>query len=144
VGSAARGVLNHISFVLGGKKIGVAVLVLPSTVRKGMKTMRRGCYPSPPAQEVYVVASEGVLLMYNGADDKNIYSTGWVLFDKNDPTRFSRVREEPIFSPGPECERVGQVANVVFVEGLVCDGGRWFFYYGGADKNVGVATAPAG
>ena len=53
------------------------------------------------------------------------------------------MREEPIFSPGPECERVGQVANVVFVEGLVCDGGRWFFYYGGADKNVGVATAPA-
>ena len=82
--------------------------------------------------------------MYNGADDKNIYSTGWVLFDKNDPTRFSRVRAEPMFSPGPECERVRQVANVVFVDGLVCDGGRWFFYYGGADKNVGVATAPAG
>jgi len=25
----------------------------------------------------------------------------------------------------------------------VRDGGRWLFYYGGADKNVGVATAPA-
>ena len=32
---------------------------------------------------------------------------------------------------------------VVFVEGLVRDGGRWLLYYGGADKNVGVATAPA-
>jgi predicted GH43/DUF377 family glycosyl hydrolase len=31
----------------------------------------------------------------------------------------------------------------VFVEGLVGDGGRWLFYYGGADKNVGVANAPA-
>ena len=40
MGSAARGVLNHISFVLERKKIGVAVLVLPSIVGKGIKTMR--------------------------------------------------------------------------------------------------------
>jgi len=26
---------------------------------------------------------------------------------------------------------------------MVRDGNRWLFYYGGADKNVGVATAPA-
>jgi predicted GH43/DUF377 family glycosyl hydrolase len=94
VGSAARGVLNHISFVLGPKKIGVAVVVLPSMVG-------------------------------------------------NDPTKVLAGAQEPIFSPGPECERVGQVPSVVFVEGLVRDGGRWLFYYGGADKNVGVATAPA-
>ena len=36
---------------------------------------------------------------------------------------------------------MGQVPNVVFVEGMVRDGKRWLFYYGGADKNVGVATA---
>jgi predicted GH43/DUF377 family glycosyl hydrolase len=29
----------------------------------------------------------------------------------------------------------------VFVEGLVRDGNRWLFYYGGADKYVGVASA---
>ena len=34
--------------------------------------------------------------------------------------------------------KIGQVPNVVFVEGLVRDGGRWLFYYGGADKYVGV------
>jgi len=83
------------------------------------------------------------LLIYNGADDKNIYSTGGVLFDKNDPTKVLARAQEPIFSPGSECERVGQVPNVVIVEGLVRDGGRWLFYYGGVDKNVGVAMAPA-
>jgi len=40
-------------------------------------------------------------------------------------------------------DRVGQVPNVVLVERLVRDGGSWLFYYGGADKNVDVATAPA-
>jgi beta-1,2-mannosidase len=94
--------------------------------------------PGPPP----VLTSRGIFLVYNGADDKNIYSTGWVLFDKNDPTKVLARTQEPIFSPGPEWEKVGQVPNVVFVEGLVRDGGRWLFYYGGADKNVGVASAP--
>ena len=39
-------------------------------------------------------------------------------------------------------EKVGQTPNVVFVEGLVREDKRWLFYYDGADKNAGVATAP--
>jgi len=35
----------------------------------------------------------------------------------------------------------GQVPNVVFVEGLVREGARWLFFYGGADTAVGVAEA---
>jgi predicted GH43/DUF377 family glycosyl hydrolase len=34
---------------------------------------------------------------------------------------------------------VGQVPNLVFVEGMVRRGDRYLFYYGGADKYVGVA-----
>jgi predicted GH43/DUF377 family glycosyl hydrolase len=49
--------------------------------------------------------------------------------------------DSPIFTPEREWEKVGQVPNVVFVEGLVRDGNRWLFYYGGADKYVGVAEA---
>jgi predicted GH43/DUF377 family glycosyl hydrolase len=48
-----------------------------------------------------------------------------------------------VFDPEKEWEKVGQVPNVVFVEGAVRDGKRWLFYYGGADKYIGVATAPA-
>ena len=35
----------------------------------------------------------------------------------------------------------GQVPNVVFVEGRTKHGGKLLFYYGGADKYVGVAEA---
>lgn len=88
-----------------------------------------------------VITSDGILLIYNGADDKLVYSTGWVMFDKNDPTKVLARAAAPIFSPERKWERVGQVPNVVFVEGLVHEGNRWLFYYGGADKNVGVAEA---
>lgn len=93
--------------------------------------------PGPPP----LVTKDGILLIYNGADDKLVYSTGWVLFDKNDPTKVLARAATPIFAPEREWEKVGQVPNVVFVEGLVGEGKRWLFYYGGADKNIGVARA---
>jgi len=89
-----------------------------------------------------IITPQGIFLIYNGADDKQVYSTGWVLFDKNDPTKVLARSEAPVFAPETEWEKVGQVPNVVFVEGMVRDGNRWLFYYGGADKNIGVATAP--
>jgi predicted GH43/DUF377 family glycosyl hydrolase len=94
--------------------------------------------PGPPP----LLTPEGIFLVYNGADDKLVYSTGWVLFDKTDPTKVLARADLPVFSPQHEWEKVGQVPNVVFVEGLVRDGNRWLFYYGGADKYVGVASAP--
>ena len=45
----------------------------------------------------------------------------------------------PVFEPERGWELAGQVPNVVVVEGLVRAGSRWPFYYGGADKHVGVA-----
>ena len=94
--------------------------------------------PGPPP----VITEQGIFLIYNGADDKLVYSTGWVLFDKEDPTKVLARSEDPIFSPEKEWEKVGQVPNVVFVEGMVRDGKRWLFYYGAADKSIGVASAP--
>lgn len=88
-----------------------------------------------------VITNNGIFLIYNGADDNNVYRTGWVLFDKNDPTKVVARSQEPIFEPVYDWEKVGQVPNVVFVEGLARDGNRWLFYYGGADKYVGAASA---
>jgi len=73
-----------------------------------------------------IVTPEGILLIYNGADDKLVYRTGVAMFDR----------------PEKQWEKVGQVPNVVFVEGMVRQGERYLFYYGGADTNVGVAEAP--
>lgn len=88
-----------------------------------------------------LITSDGIFLIYNGADDNNVYRTGWVRFDKKDPTKVIARSEKPIFEPVHDWEKVGQVPNVVFVEGMVPDGNRWLFYYGGADKYVGVASA---
>jgi predicted GH43/DUF377 family glycosyl hydrolase len=90
-----------------------------------------------------VVTPKGIVLIYNGADDKLVYRTGIALFDRNDPRRVISRTDTPIFGPEQEWEKVGQVPNVVFVEGMVRKGERYLFYYGGADANVGVAEAPA-
>lgn len=93
--------------------------------------------PGPPP----VMTKDGILLIYNGATDDLIYTVGWALFDKNDPRKVLARSDKPIFGPEQEWEKVGQVPNVTFVEGLVREKGRWLFYYGGADKYVGVAEA---
>ena len=91
--------------------------------------------PGPPP----VLTRDGILLIYNGADDKLVYRMGWVLFDRNDPRKVLRRSDEPVFTPELEWEKVGQVPNVVFVEGAVFEKSRVIIYYGGADKYVGVA-----
>ena len=93
--------------------------------------------PGPPP----VMTPGGILLVYNGADDNLVYSTGWLLFDKTDPTKVIARSDKPVFRPVEIWEKIGQVPNVVFVEGLVRRGKRWLFYYGGADKNIGAAAA---
>jgi predicted GH43/DUF377 family glycosyl hydrolase len=93
--------------------------------------------PGPPP----IMTPEGILLIYNGADERSVFATGWVLFDKNDPTKVIARSDTPIFTVKQEWEKSGQVPNVVFVEGAVQQGNRWLFYYGGADRFVGVAAA---
>jgi predicted GH43/DUF377 family glycosyl hydrolase len=88
-----------------------------------------------------IVTPEGIVLIYNGADDKLVYRTGAAIFDRNDPRKLLWRSDTPIFSPEREWERGGQVPDVVFVEGMVRQKDRYLFYYGGADKYVGVAQA---
>jgi predicted GH43/DUF377 family glycosyl hydrolase len=93
--------------------------------------------PGPPP----ILTKDGILLIYNGADDHLVYRTGWVLFDPHDPTKVLYRSGRPVFSPALHWERVGQVPNVVFVEGMVREPNRWLLYYGGADKYIGLAYA---
>jgi beta-1,2-mannosidase len=91
--------------------------------------------PGPPP----VLTDTGILLIYNGADDNLVYRTGWALFDRKNPARVIERSDSPIFQPEEQWEKTGQVRNVVFVEGLIQMRDRWLLYYGGGDKNVGVA-----
>src|SRR5256712_8530973 len=93
--------------------------------------------PGPPP----FLTPKGIVLIYNGADDKLVYRTGVAVFDRHDPRRLISRSEKPVFSPEKEWEKVGQVPNVVFVEGTVQKGDKYLFYYGAADTYVGVAEA---
>ena len=93
--------------------------------------------PGPPP----IVTSKGILLFYNGADENMVYSTGWVLFDRNDPRVVLARAEQPFIRPELAWEREGQVGNVIFTEGLIEDKDNLLLYYGGADKYVGGIRA---
>ena len=112
--------------------------VLPS--RPGMFDARV-VEPGPPP----ILTSQGIVLIYNGADDHLVYRTGVAIFDRHDPRKLLSRTDEPIFGPEKDWEKLGQVPNVVFVEGMSMSrkGDRYFFYYGGADKYIGLAEAPA-
>jgi len=91
--------------------------------------------PGPPP----IITEAGILLIYNAADDDLVYTTAWALFDKNDPGKLLARADQPFLRPEKEWQRVGQVPNVVFTEGLVKDKGQWWIYYGGADKYIGAS-----
>jgi predicted GH43/DUF377 family glycosyl hydrolase len=111
----------------------------PVLPRRPGKFDSRVVEPGPPP----LLTSKGIVLIYNGADDKLVYRTGIAVFDRNDPRKVLYRSDEPVFGPEKEWEKVGQVPNVVFVEGMAKRGKEWLFYYGGADKFVGVASASA-
>jgi predicted GH43/DUF377 family glycosyl hydrolase len=110
----------------------------PVLPRRPGKFDSRVVEPGPPP----ILTQSGIVLIYNGADDQLVYRTGVAVFDRKDPRRVLSRTDEAIFSPEKEWERVGQVPNVVFVEGMARRANRWLFYYGGADKYVGIAEAP--
>ncbi len=87
------------------------------------------------------MTEKGIVLIYNGADDNLVYRTGVAIFDLKDPRRLISRSDAPLFAPEKEWEKVGQVPNVVFVEGMIRRGDRYLLYYGGADKYIGVAEA---
>jgi predicted GH43/DUF377 family glycosyl hydrolase len=110
----------------------------PVLPRRPGKFDSRVVEPGPPP----ILTPRGIVLLYNGADDNLTYRTGVAVFDPKDPRQLLSRTDQPIFNPEKEWEKVGQVPNVVFVEGMVRHGKRWLFYYGAADKYVGVAEAP--
>jgi predicted GH43/DUF377 family glycosyl hydrolase len=109
----------------------------PVLPRRPGKFDSRVVEPGPPP----ILTSSGIVLVYNGADDTLVYRTGVAVFDLHDPRKVLYRSDAPVFSPEKEWEKVGQVPSVVFVEGMIRQENRWLFYYGGADKYVGVAEA---
>ena len=95
--------------------------------------------PGPPP----FITDAGILLLYNGANDKLVYGPGWVLFDKRNPSHVLARAGEAFMLPGLSWEKTGNVPNVIFLEGAIETGNTngknldVTGYYGGADKYVG-------
>lgn len=92
---------------------------------------------------------EGILLIYNGSNAANFndpnlpkftYAAGQALFAKDAPYKLIDRTESYFIHPDKDYERVGEVNEVCFVEGLVKFKGQWFLYYGTADSKIAVAT----
>ena len=81
-----------------------------------------------------------LVMVYNAADWDRVYRPSFVVLDKADPSRVLYRHDEPLLEPSEGFELYGKVDNVVFAEGLVRFKDRYFLYYGGADRVVGVAT----
>jgi predicted GH43/DUF377 family glycosyl hydrolase len=109
----------------------------PVLASRGGRFDSRVVEPGPPP----ILTPTGIVLIYNGADDHLVYRTGVAVFDRLNPAKILARSDQPIFGPENEWEKVGQVPNVVFVEGMVRLKRRYLFYYGGADKYIGVAEA---
>jgi len=93
--------------------------------------------PGPPP----LMTRSGILLLYNGADEKLVYRPGWILFDKSDPRRVIARSDQPFLRPSLPWERVGTVPNVIFLEGTTAATSSPLDltgYYGGADRYVGA------
>ena len=92
---------------------------------------------------------EGIVLIYNASNaanfnDKSLpkftYAAGQALFDRNSPYKLIDRKENHFIYPDKEYEKIGEVNEVCFVEGLVRFQNKWFLYYGTADSKIAVAV----
>lgn len=97
-----------------------------------------------------IYKDEGILLIYNASNAANFndpnlpkytYAAGQALFDKDKPYKLLDRTNGYFIYPDKEYEKVGEVNEVCFVEGLVNFKDKWFLYYGTADSKIAVAVS---
>ncbi len=96
-----------------------------------------------------LLRDKGILLIYNGSNAANFsdsslprftYSAGQALFQKDQPFKLIGRTDTNFIRPDKSYEKVGEVNEVCFVEGLVFFKDRWLLYYGTADSKIAVAV----
>ena len=87
---------------------------------------------------VVFLTKHGILLIYNGANERLVYGPGWVLFDRDHPDLLLARSENAFVLPTLPWEKVGNVPNVIFIEGAIGIPPNLVAYYGAADKYIGA------
>lgn len=92
---------------------------------------------------------QGIVLIYNSSNAESnndpalpifTYSAAQALFDKTQPWKLLDRSNSYFIHPDKPYERMGEVNEVCFVEGLVYFNSKWFLYYGTADTKIAVAV----
>ena len=92
---------------------------------------------------------DGIVLIYNASNAANFndpalpkftYAAGQALFDAQHPYKLLDRTDSYFIYPDKPYEKVGEVNEVCFVEGLVYFNNQWFLYYGTADSKIAVAV----
>jgi predicted GH43/DUF377 family glycosyl hydrolase len=89
----------------------------------------------------FIELNDKLIMIYNSANDNLIYSISFLVLDKKNPTKILYRHNKPILVPSEQFELFGKVNNVIFTEGLIKFKNKYFLYYGGGDKCIGVATS---
>lgn len=96
-----------------------------------------------------LLQEEGVLLIYNASNAANFndprlpkftYAAGQALFDSKNPVKMIDREATYFIHPDKDYEKIGEVNDVCFVEGMVFLNNKTFLYYGTADSKVAVAV----
>ena len=90
---------------------------------------------------VPIETEHGWLIFYHAYDQEHVYRQGVCLLDLDDPTVVIRRPKTSIFWPEELWELRGDVPNVVFSCANPVVEDTLYFFYGGADHVVGLATA---
>lgn len=90
---------------------------------------------------VPIKTDHGWLLFYHGYTEERIYRQSVALLDLGDPTKVIHRPKDHIMEPYETWEMKGDVANVIFSCSNNVVGDELYFYYGGADRLIGLATA---
>jgi beta-1,2-mannobiose phosphorylase / 1,2-beta-oligomannan phosphorylase len=91
---------------------------------------------------VPIKTEHGWLLFYHGYGAEHIYRHSIALLDLDDPSKVIHRPTTHIMEPTETWEIRGDVPNVVFSCTNIIVGDELWFYYAGADRMVGLATAP--
>jgi beta-1,2-mannobiose phosphorylase / 1,2-beta-oligomannan phosphorylase len=94
------------------------------------------------ANGVPIKTEYGWLLFYHGYGTAHIYRSSVALLDLNDPSKVLHRPKTHIIEPTETWEIRGDVPNVIFSCTNIVVGNELRFYYAGADRMVGLATAP--
>ncbi|QPC82362.1 glycosidase [Phototrophicus methaneseepsis] len=84
----------------------------------------------------------GWLLFYHGYNEEHVYRQSVALLDLEDPRKVLHRPKDIIMEPEETWEIKGDVPNVIFSCSANVVGDDLYFYYAGADRLIGLATAP--